>query len=81
MFSMEMSTRWRKELTWRSFMACAITILVIRLLNMVCIDHNMCSMLQWGSLIWFKARWLLSLPDLPAVMHVPAAFWSARPCF
>ncbi len=54
LFAMEMSTRWRKELTWRAFMACAITVVVVRLLNIMCVQHQMCSMLQWGSLIWFS---------------------------
>ncbi|KAL6760232.1 voltage gated chloride channel-domain-containing protein [Haematococcus lacustris] len=54
LFAMEMSTRWRKELTWRAFMACAITVVVVRLLNTICVGHSMCSMLQWGSLIWFQ---------------------------
>jgi chloride channel 7 len=55
LFSMEMSTRWRKELTWRAFLACAITVVVVRLLNGACVQHNHCSILQWGSLIWFQA--------------------------
>ncbi|KAJ9522064.1 hypothetical protein QJQ45_005109 [Haematococcus lacustris] len=57
LFAMEMSTRWRKELTWRAFMACAITVVVVRLLNTICVGHSMCSMLQWGSLIWFQLFW------------------------
>jgi chloride channel 7 len=54
LFAMEMSTRWRQELTWRAFMACAITVMVVRLLNMICLQHHMCDMLQWGSLIWYQ---------------------------
>ena len=29
MFAMELATRWRKDLTWRCFLAAAITIVVV----------------------------------------------------
>lgn len=38
LFSMEMSTRWSKELTWRCFMATAITFMVVRLLTLMCVQ-------------------------------------------
>lgn len=54
MFAMEMATRWRKELTWRCFLACAISIVVVRLCVTNCVGHGHCSSLAYGSLIWFK---------------------------
>lgn len=54
MFAMEMSTRWRQELTWRCFLACAITIVVVRTCVTTCVSHGQCANLKWGSLIWFQ---------------------------
>lgn len=51
---MEMSTRWRKELTWRCFLACAVSIVVVRECVIKCIALGHCSNLKWGSLIWFQ---------------------------
>lgn len=59
LFAMEMSTRWRKELTWRAFMACAITVVVIRLLNKSMCGHGLydvCKYLKYSSLITFEVR-------------------------
>ncbi len=54
---MEMSTRWGKEITWRCFLACSITILVVREAVNICNAHSgYCKFLKWGSLIWFKVR-------------------------
>ena len=53
---MEMSTRWRKELTWRCFLACAVSIVVVRECVGKCIGLGHCSNLKWGSLIWFQVR-------------------------
>ncbi|KAG2451001.1 hypothetical protein HYH02_004271 [Chlamydomonas schloesseri] len=54
LFAMEMSTRWGKEIMWRCFLACAITIVVVREAVTICSTHGHCKSLQWGSLIWFK---------------------------
>ncbi|GBF95490.1 chloride channel CLC-c [Raphidocelis subcapitata] len=54
LFAMEMSTRWRKELTWRCFLVSAITIVVVRYLVSTCVAHGHCAYLQWGSLAWFQ---------------------------
>lgn len=54
MFAMEMATRWSKELTYKTFLAVAITILVVREAVTVCGIHGHCQSLKWGSLIWFK---------------------------
>ncbi|PNH00895.1 Chloride channel protein CLC-d [Tetrabaena socialis] len=56
MFAMEMSTRWGKEITWRCFLACAITIVVVREAVNLCSTHGHCKSLQWGSLIWFQIK-------------------------
>lgn len=53
-FAMEMSTRWRKELTWRCFLVCAISIVVVRYSVSECVRGGHCSYLSWGSLIWFQ---------------------------
>jgi chloride channel 7 len=53
LFAMEMSTRWRKELTWRCFLVSAISICVVRYMVTSCVSHGHCTYLQWGSLIWF----------------------------
>uniref|UniRef100_A0A383VTF4 Chloride channel protein n=1 Tax=Tetradesmus obliquus TaxID=3088 RepID=A0A383VTF4_TETOB len=54
LFAMEMSTRWRKELTWRCFLVSAITIVVVKYSISICVSHGHCSYLQWGSLAWFQ---------------------------
>eukprot|EP00878_Enallax_costatus_P010897 GHUV01011381.1.p1 GENE.GHUV01011381.1~~GHUV01011381.1.p1 ORF type:complete len:670 (+),score=126.18 GHUV01011381.1:946-2955(+) len=54
LFSMEMSTRWRKELTWRCFLVSAITIVVVRYSTTVCLSRGHCTNLGWGSLAWFQ---------------------------
>lgn len=54
LFAMEMSTRWRKELTWRCFLVSAITIVVVRWSISTCVAHGHCAYLRWGSLAWFS---------------------------
>ncbi|GIL88475.1 hypothetical protein Vretimale_15336 [Volvox reticuliferus] len=56
LFAMEMSTRWGKEIMWRCFLACAITIVVVREAVNICSTHGHCKSLQWGSLIWFQLK-------------------------
>ncbi|GIL88500.1 hypothetical protein Vretifemale_16473 [Volvox reticuliferus] len=53
---MEMSTRWGKEIMWRCFLACAITIVVVREAINICSTHGHCKSLQWGSFIWFQLK-------------------------
>lgn len=66
MFAMEMSTRWGKEITWRCFLACAITIVVVREAVNICSIHGHCSALKWGSLIWFQVRTAVRCRAVPA---------------
>lgn len=54
LFAMEMSTRWRKELTWRCFLVSALTIVVVRWSISACVAHGHCAYLRWGSLAWFS---------------------------
>ena len=56
MFAMEISTRWRKDLTTRCFLACAITIVVVRSAIIVCKGYGECYELKYGSLIFFDVR-------------------------
>lgn len=51
---MEMSTRWRKELTWRCFLVSAVTIVAVRCLVASCVAKGHCSHLAWASLAWFQ---------------------------
>jgi hypothetical protein len=46
--------RWSKQLTWRCFLAAAVTILVVRFSVDKCLDHGHCQYLSWASLIWFQ---------------------------
>jgi hypothetical protein len=46
--------RWSKQLTWRCFLAAAVTIVVVRFSVEKCVDHGHCKYLSWASLIWFQ---------------------------
>jgi chloride channel 7 len=43
LYLMELSTRWRIELTWRTFFSTSITVLSLNLLTTGCKRSNMCS--------------------------------------
>lgn len=67
LFAMEISTRWRQELTWRCFLAAAITVVVVRECLNICklytpgnsglsVDQQQCFFLKWGSLVAFNVQ-------------------------
>jgi hypothetical protein len=56
LFAMEISTRWRKDLTWRCFLAAAITVVVVRSAIQICSGYGACYELKYGSLIFFNVR-------------------------
>lgn len=51
---MELSSRWRKDLTWRCFLAAAITIVVVQSAILICNGVGECYELKYGSLIFFE---------------------------
>ena len=51
---MELSSRWRKDLTWRCFLAAAITIVVVQSAILICKGVGECYELKYGSLIFFE---------------------------
>ncbi|GAX84673.1 hypothetical protein CEUSTIGMA_g12094.t1 [Chlamydomonas eustigma] len=57
MFAMEISTRWRKDLTTRCFLACAITIVVVQAAILICNGYGECYELKYGSLIFFNQQY------------------------
>lgn len=46
LYLMELSTRWRLELTWRTFFSTSITVLVLRFLSRACKDSRVCHSVQ-----------------------------------
>ncbi|KAG2483148.1 hypothetical protein HYH03_017993 [Edaphochlamys debaryana] len=68
LFAMEMSTRWGKEIMWRCFLACAITIVVVREAVNICSGSGHCKQLRWGSLIWFKITFPVPYSQVWAVI-------------
>eukprot|EP00892_Ulva_mutabilis_P003969 jgi/Ulvmu1/1944/UM012_0105.1 len=46
LYLMELSTRWRLELTWRTFFSTSITVLVLKGLSHACKDNSVCKSVQ-----------------------------------
>lgn len=68
LFALEMSTRWRTELTWRCLFACAVTAWVVRSLTALCKTFGHCGFLNWGSLLFFKVTFDTPYSQLPMVV-------------
>lgn len=68
LFALEMSTRWRTELTWRCLFACAVTAWVVRSMTALCNRFGDCGFLNWGSLLFFKVTFDSPYSQVPLVV-------------
>lgn len=69
LFVMELSTRWRPELTWRAFFACAACAYCI----MACVGNCSSSQSDRSRCAYYTAGGLLSVPDLAFKTHLSDA--------
>jgi len=67
LFAMEVSTRWSKELTWRCFLAAAVSVLAVRASVAACAARGLCGQLRWSSLAYLDAAYPPSVP----LSHAP----------